>query len=244
LNKSTKFYDNDSKRVLGYLNHPLHKYQKMKRYEHALEMLKLNKNDNVLEIGCGVGYQIPEIAKRCKNYIGIDFSKESLKSCKKIKNVKLIYADAHKLPFKENYFDAALIIDVLENLDNPEKALKEAKRVLKYNGKLVISVPNYYSFYGLTKFILEKIGEWKHKPVPPIDNWYTPLSIISTLKEYSFKIEEIRSSFFFLPFFTGKYYLISSWRVIPRLYNKFEMPLSKIFKYFGYHIILYCINIK
>jgi cyclopropane fatty-acyl-phospholipid synthase-like methyltransferase len=65
-----KFFDNHAEASLTQLSHPLHRYQKMKRYEHALEMLKLSKNDKVLEIECGVGYQIPEIAKRCKDYLG------------------------------------------------------------------------------------------------------------------------------------------------------------------------------
>jgi ubiquinone/menaquinone biosynthesis C-methylase UbiE len=216
----------------------------MKRYEHALEMLKLNKKDDVLEFGCGTGYQIPEITNRCKSYTGIDFSKKSLKLCKKMRNNKLLISDAHKIPFKKNSFNVILMIDILNNLYKPEKVLEEVKRVLKNNGKIIISVPNWYSFYGLTKFLLEKLKIWKYEITPPIDNWYTPSLIISIIKSKGLKIEEIRGSFFLPPIFTGNFYLIPALKIIPKIYDKFEIILSRLFKYFGYHIILCCSKIK
>jgi ubiquinone/menaquinone biosynthesis C-methylase UbiE len=210
----------------------------MKRYEHALEMLKLSKNDKVLEIGCGVGYQIPEIAKRCKDYTGIDFSKKSIMLCKTAKNIRLLVADAHRLPFKKSCFDAVLLIDVLENLRNPEKTLEEVKRVLKDNGKIVVSVPNWRSIYGLVRFVLEKIGKWRYDLVPPIDDWFTNRRITSMLKRHGFEIEDVRGSFFLPPFFTGKHYLVPTSSFIPKAYDVFENLLNGYLKWFGYHILI------
>lgn len=212
----------------------------MRRYKHAIEMVKLNKNDNVLDIGCGVGYQIHKIASKCKNYIGIDFSKKSIKLCKKTKNAKLIVADAHEIPFKKDYFDVILMIDVLHNLYDPRKALNEAKKVLKEDGKIVISVANRNSFYGLTRYALDKLGKWNYKLSPPINNWYSFSSIISLIESENFVIEKVRGSFFLPPFFTGKFYLIPAFKSIPKIYDKTENFLSIFFKYFGYHIILCC----
>jgi len=242
MNESLKFFDDEANRMLRFLSHPLYRYQKIKRYKHALEMLRLKRSDNVIEIGCGVGYQIPEIANRCKSYVGIDFSKEAIKFCKKIKNVKLKIADAYKIPFKNNSFDVVIMIDVFHNLKNSKKVLNEAKRVLKKNGKIVISVANWYSFYGLTRIIFEKILKWKYKFLSPINNWYTFSSVISLMKSEGFSIKEIRSSFFLPHFFTGKSYLIPPLEIIPRIYDNFETFLSKYFKYFGYHIILCCLK--
>jgi ubiquinone/menaquinone biosynthesis C-methylase UbiE len=242
MQSSLNFFNNQAKTSLKQLSHPLHKYQKIKRYEHACEMLKMDKKDKVLEIGCGVGYQIPEIVKRCKNYTGIDFSKKSIELCKTIKNVRLIVADAHNLPFKKSCFDAVLLIDVLENLHNPEKALREIRRVLKDKGKLVISVPNWYSVYGLARFILEKIGKWKCRQVPPIDKWFTKSSITSMLLKHGFEVKDIRGSFFLPPFFTGKHYIVPKSNFIPKMYDLFEKVLNKHLKWFGYHMLILSTN--
>jgi dolichol-phosphate mannosyltransferase len=240
MNTSLKHFDGQSKNILKYLSHPLHKQQKVQRYEHALKMVELAKNEDVLEIGCGVGYQIPGIIEKCKNYLGLDFSKKSLKFCKKTENNNLIVADAQEVPFKKNTFDVILMIDVLHNLYDPKNALKEARRVLKDYGKIVVSVPNKYSFYGLTKFLLKKINKWKYEIVPPVDNWFTYESIKLLLKNNEFEIKNVKGSYFLLPLFDGNHYLVPRISIIPKIYDIFERTLSKCLVFFGYHIIIFC----
>jgi ubiquinone/menaquinone biosynthesis C-methylase UbiE len=49
---------------------------------------------------------------------------------------------AEDLKFRENIFDTVLMIEVLEHIPDDMKALKEAYRVLKPGGKLIITAPN------------------------------------------------------------------------------------------------------
>lgn len=79
-----------------------------------------------------------------------------------------VLADARNLPIKEKSLDTILCLQVLEHTPNPEKIVKEANSVLKYDGIFIVSVPmawaihmqeDYYRFTedGL-KYILDSNG--------------------------------------------------------------------------------------
>lgn len=102
-----------------------------------------------IDIGCGNGRHLTPLAKKTDFAVGLDFSIEMLKICsekirnEKMNNVLLVCGNACRLPFKDNSFDYALFIATLHNIkgkDNRIKALVELKRILKPNGKALISV--------------------------------------------------------------------------------------------------------
>jgi len=55
-----------------------------------------------------------------------------------------LQATAEKLPFKPHVFDAVFAGEILEHLSNPGEMLDEVKRVLKPDGRLIVTVPNSY----------------------------------------------------------------------------------------------------
>ena len=99
----------------------------------------------ILDIGCGNCRQlIPFIGNEL---YGIDFSKKMIKNAKKFcKNnnmkVHLLVAEATKLPFEDEYFDGIICISVIHHLKPEEanKAIEEIYRVLKKDGKGLISI--------------------------------------------------------------------------------------------------------
>lgn len=60
------------------------------------------------------------------------------------RNVSLIQMSAENLEFKDNMFDAVLMIEVLEHIYDDKKAINEVYRVLKPNGKLIVTAPNKF----------------------------------------------------------------------------------------------------
>ena len=84
----------------------------------------------------------------------------------KLKNIKVMQADAENLPFEENHFDCVTIAFGLRNVTVKENALKSMHRVLKPGGKMLIlefSKPNEMlsPIYDLYSFnILPRLGEW------------------------------------------------------------------------------------
>jgi alkylated DNA repair protein alkB family protein 8 len=109
----------------------------------------LPEGNTVLDLGCGNGRHLIPCAERCRKVIGIDLSINLLNIVRKklnkakIGNAELIRADAKNLPIKSEVFDSALFIAALHNIQgrkNRIEALKELKRVLKANGKSLITV--------------------------------------------------------------------------------------------------------
>ena len=102
--------------------------------EEWKKFINLNKNSRILQIGCG-----PEDVI---NYVSIgrryaidplaEFYKEKFKL--NYKSIFFSSARAEKLPFKDNYFDVVVLANVLDHVEQPEKALSEIKRVLKEKG--------------------------------------------------------------------------------------------------------------
>ena len=102
-----------------------------------------------IDIGCGNARHLIPMAERCKLAVGIDASVKMAEIAykkvreAKLKNVAVICGDACNLPFKDNFFDFALFIASLHNIQgrkNRIKPLAELKRVLKPDGKALISV--------------------------------------------------------------------------------------------------------
>ena len=103
----------------------------------------LDSDKEVLDIGCASGYYTKLYSKRCKKIIGID-PNENLINIANERNpeIKFIRSGAEKLPFGKETFDIVIMSDVLEHVRDEEKSLNEVYRVLKRNGKLMITVPN------------------------------------------------------------------------------------------------------
>lgn len=176
-NKQKRFYDSycrdyDKNELGGTDPSERRKNIIEKRIQIMTKMSSVIPTFNVLEVGCGTGIYTFEMAKYFKNILGLDISGGMLKEArKKIKNqnptsnnvnVTFIGGDAENIPFKDSSFDCVMSINMLEHLDNIHKAVEEMKRVVKTDGKIIISIPN-----GNCKFDT-KIVQMLMKMITPI----------------------------------------------------------------------------
>ena len=120
-----------------------------RRARRIVEELDPRDGDNILDVGCGDGYYLhllSNLGMKLK-LTGTDFDPLALASAKrnlKGKNIPFVQADLmKKLPFKDRIFDKIVMSEVAEHLPNDLKGLKEVKRVLKKEGTMVLTVPNY-----------------------------------------------------------------------------------------------------
>jgi ubiquinone/menaquinone biosynthesis C-methylase UbiE len=102
--------------------------------------------NNVLEVGCGVGAQLKILSRRFPEarFTGIDFSPEQIGRAKLLLaeeiaagKVNLVEGSAYELPFEDESFDCAFFCWVLEHLERPASAVREAARVLRNSGILI-----------------------------------------------------------------------------------------------------------
>ncbi len=98
----------------------------------------------VLDIGCSSGVLTAEIAKVLppkSQVVGLDSYQKAITFARsKYPDLTFTTADAHKLPFNNKTFDLVICTETLEHLVDPQKALLEIKRVLKRDGRAIISM--------------------------------------------------------------------------------------------------------
>ena len=116
----------------------------MDRYYYLKEFVE---NKKVLDIACGSGYGSEIIANyRCKSYLGIDISNETIIDANKHyknKKIRFLCGNATNLHFiKNDTFDVIVSYETIEHIQNYNRFLKELKRVLNTRGILIISTPN------------------------------------------------------------------------------------------------------
>ncbi len=93
------------------------------------------KGKRNLELGAGNCPRIP-----VKGGYFLDISKEAIKKLETAGGISII-GDVINLPFEDNFFDLVAGFEVLEHIENDEKAFSEIARVLKPSGFLLFSVP-------------------------------------------------------------------------------------------------------
>jgi len=121
-------------------------YEKNKfAYLSELQALKkaLPEFGKGLEIGVGTG----RFAKPLGITLGIDPSKRMIDIAAS-RGVTVRYGFGEDLPFFEDTFDYVAIIITLCFVQNPQKVLKESRRVLKKNGKIILGIIDKNSFLG------------------------------------------------------------------------------------------------
>jgi|WetSurMetagenome_2_1015567.scaffolds.fasta_scaffold10540_9 2-polyprenyl-3-methyl-5-hydroxy-6-metoxy-1,4-benzoquinol methylase len=98
--------------------------------------------NSILDIGCGIGMFTPMFLTKFKEVVGLDPSEEYLKIARK-KNKQVDYVVGYGETFKSKHkFDTINMNMLLEHVDNPVKLLKNCKRLLSPNGRIIIQVPN------------------------------------------------------------------------------------------------------
>lgn len=134
-------------------------------YDEMDPMLKLNKDDIVLEIGYGLGKGIYDYSKKndC-TFHGIDFSRlmysKALKlNHENIKRGKVILrcADFDKYDFENDSFHCIYFLNVIYFWDEIQSRLKKLYKILKQNGKVIIFMADAECFKDIKQSESKKI---------------------------------------------------------------------------------------
>ena len=117
-------------------------WQDMRRWKLLVNKFK---GGRILDIGC-LDSMVPVMARKKHKSAecwGIDSSKYAIEAMNKELGSWVHYRveDLYKMDFPYYFFDYVVMGEVLEHLEDPQGAIKEAMRVLKPGGTLVVSVP-------------------------------------------------------------------------------------------------------
>jgi ubiquinone/menaquinone biosynthesis C-methylase UbiE len=207
------------------------------------------QSSSILDVGCGIGEYLGKVAGWNETIVGLDLDCVSLK--KRVSQFLSIQGDAQHLPFKATEFDLILFSEVLEHMPDPESALDEIVRVLKPDGRLIISTPCKSSFYekqfgsaSLVQFLVALIQKLLRRPRPP--SQHISVQYIGELKRKisirNLQISEEYYTGFCLPFSHELFNFLFNFKLMKNLYRKLDFRINKsyLFRNLNWIMIFVC----
>jgi SAM-dependent methyltransferase len=109
-----------------------------------------NPGSTVLNLGSGPFFELPELGSLNKSFTLADIDPRAIELAKEIHGGKIAGATVIQpnapLPFADESFDIVVSMDVIEHVPEPLPWLRETVRVLRPNGVLFLTTPNYASW--------------------------------------------------------------------------------------------------
>jgi 2-polyprenyl-3-methyl-5-hydroxy-6-metoxy-1,4-benzoquinol methylase len=128
------------------------------RFDKALEVAELRPGERVLDLGAKrgeLGLRAREAGLRI-HYTGLDLSEENVRTSA-LEDLDVRQADVTKrLPIGGAEYDCIFCLELLEHLTSPIMLLDEMRRVIKKDGRAVISVPSPYSWVEVCRELFHR----------------------------------------------------------------------------------------
>jgi ubiquinone/menaquinone biosynthesis C-methylase UbiE len=161
-----------------------------------IELVKISKNDRVLDVACGTGVVTKEIQKKVGKLgyvVGVDTSTTAIKIAKKWndkkENVDFINTDAENFSFSKK-FDIVTCQYALFFFPNAQKALKNMKNSIKESGKIGISVhgnnDNVPFFSSILDSAIKYIPDYVPPGTPNLDRFGTKSALRTEISKAGF----------------------------------------------------------
>ncbi len=164
------------------------------RAEAVLTVLDCEPEARVLDLGCGVGSFSALLAARSIRVTCADVSEENVEAVRRRQpELTVVRADATALPFDEDAFDAAVLMEVLEHVEDDRAALSELRRVVRDDGLLIVSVPNLAAPAPLLERLPLRSVHAREGPEHHFRDGYSPGELTDLLEDSGFRIEALLS---------------------------------------------------
>jgi SAM-dependent methyltransferase len=144
-------------KLTGKRPYPIHPKHLVEQAWHDWYLPYLDRGDFVLDVGCSNGAHLVRAAAACRSIVGFDYDLRQLAIAgRSIREQALARARVfawditRPFPFPDRTFEKALFLDVIEHLLPRVDVLREIHRVLKDDGRLLVSGPNRESSWRRT----------------------------------------------------------------------------------------------
>jgi ubiquinone/menaquinone biosynthesis C-methylase UbiE len=153
----------------------LHSGHPMQRFWHRgkltlierLVKVHLSAGSQLLEVGCGAGNLLMQAIVKDSYPLALDLSMQALTFVRSRLQEAASGPDApcdfacvqsigELLPLPSESFDCVILSEVIEHLEAPEISIREAGRVLRPGGRLLVTTPNYRSFWPVLEWLVDR----------------------------------------------------------------------------------------
>ena len=173
-----------------------------RRLDRIEKYVKGKARVRVLDLGCGFGYFLKLCDHKGWETYGMETSYFAIEIAKKNTKAQLYQGnieDQAHVQFERNYFDLVSMFEVLEHLKYPPVALRRAHRLLKLRGKLVVTTPNLNAIMRVFSKLSGRERGWYGFLDETHVNLFTPSLLRSFVEEVGFKVLELKTPFYHLP---------------------------------------------
>lgn len=119
---------------------------------HSWQSLKIQPDQLVVDVGCGTGSDLIQLAYQhpSAKFIGIDksesFLKIAMERASSATNIHFLHGDGQQLPLESGLVDAIRVDRALQHMESPAVVLREMVRVTKAGGRIVACEPDWETF--------------------------------------------------------------------------------------------------
>ena len=177
----------------------------------------LKTDSKLLEVGCGAGNLLLQATVRGSYPVALDLAKQALAFVRsRLREAKsgseaprdfmCIQSIGELLPLASDSFECILLSEVIEHLERPQISIKEAARVLRPGGRLLVTTPNYRSFWPLMERAVDMLNMAPKMAGEQHISRFHSKSLKNLLIESGLKIDYLGTIYFLSPFLS----LISS----------------------------------
>ena len=135
-------------------HYALFEYWRSAKLLRYLERAGITNLGQVLDDGCGGGGMCVSVAEETAHVVGIDLSERFSNAGTRLaaelntRNITFVQANGSNLPFPNRTFDTVLSHAVIEHVSDYEGYLREARRVMRPNGRMFLQTAPYLSPHG------------------------------------------------------------------------------------------------